>query len=75
MFVDVLSPSFLAFYWSSGFGRFLQVSTLASHWLKACAYLRHRRRETTNTAPITLSAVQAASQITFIDEQLYSTYD
>jgi hypothetical protein len=29
-----LGPDFLAFYWSAGFGTFLQVSALASHWLK-----------------------------------------
>jgi hypothetical protein len=34
MLLRVLSPSFLASYWSAGFGRFLQVSTLASHWLE-----------------------------------------
>ncbi len=28
---------FLAFYWPAGFGRFLQVSALASHWLEDCA--------------------------------------
>jgi hypothetical protein len=29
--------TFLAFYWSAGFRRFLQVSALASHWLEDCA--------------------------------------
>jgi hypothetical protein len=33
----VLSPGFLAFNWSAGFGPFLQVSALASHWLEDCA--------------------------------------
>jgi hypothetical protein len=33
----VLSPGFLDSYWSAGFGTFLQVSDLASHWLKDCA--------------------------------------
>jgi hypothetical protein len=33
----VLSPGFLASYWSAGFGRFLQVSAHASHWLDDCA--------------------------------------
>jgi hypothetical protein len=37
--------------------------------------LRQRRRKTTNTAPTTLSAIQAASQSPFINEQLYSTCD
>jgi hypothetical protein len=36
--------------------------------------VRQRRRKTTNTAPTTLSAMQAASQSTFLNEQLYSTY-
>ncbi len=35
--------------------------------------LRQRRRKTTNTAPTTLSAIQAASQYTFVNTQLYST--
>jgi hypothetical protein len=30
----VLSPGFLASYWSAGFGTFLHVSALASHWLE-----------------------------------------
>ncbi len=33
--VPVLSPDFLASYWSAGFGTFLQISTLASHWLES----------------------------------------
>ncbi len=33
----VLSPGFLASYWSPGFGTFLQVSALASHWMEDCA--------------------------------------
>ena len=33
----VLRSPFLASYWSAGFGRFLQVSALASHWLEDCA--------------------------------------
>jgi hypothetical protein len=31
------APGFLASYWSARFGRFLQVSALASHWLEDCA--------------------------------------
>ncbi len=31
-----LSPGFLAFYWSAGFGTFLLVTALASHWLEDC---------------------------------------
>jgi hypothetical protein len=37
--------------------------------------LRQRRGKTTKTAPTTLSAIQVASQSTFINEQLYSTCD
>ncbi len=33
----LLNPGFLASYWSAGFGRFLQVSALASHWHGDCA--------------------------------------
>ncbi len=33
---NVSGPGFLAFYWSAGFGKFLQVLTLASHWLEDC---------------------------------------
>jgi hypothetical protein len=29
-----LGSDFIDFYWSTGFGRFLQLSALASHWLK-----------------------------------------
>jgi hypothetical protein len=32
----VLNPDLLASYWSAGFGRLLQVSALASHWLEDC---------------------------------------
>jgi hypothetical protein len=35
--------------------------------------LRQRRRKTTNTAPTTLSAIQAASFFTFINAQLKYT--
>ncbi len=34
--------------------------------------LRKRRRKTTNAAPATFSAIQAASQSWFVDAQLYS---
>ncbi len=32
----LFSPGFLASYWPAGFRTFLQVSILASHWLKDC---------------------------------------
>jgi hypothetical protein len=35
--LHVFNPNFLASYWSAGFGRFLQVSALASNWLEDCA--------------------------------------
>jgi hypothetical protein len=35
--------------------------------------LRQHLRNNTNTAPTTLSAIQALSQSTFINEQIYST--
>jgi hypothetical protein len=35
--VNTFNLGFLASYWSKGFGRFLQVSALASHWLEDCA--------------------------------------
>jgi hypothetical protein len=35
--------------------------------------LRQRWGNTTNTAPTTLRAIQAASQSTFINEQIFST--
>jgi hypothetical protein len=44
----VFSPGFLASYWSAGFGTFLQVSALASHWL--LQILRQRRRKTQYSA-------------------------
>jgi hypothetical protein len=37
--------------------------------------LRQRRRKTTNTAPAALSDIEASSQSTFINEQLYCTCD
>jgi hypothetical protein len=37
--------------------------------------LRQRQRKTTNTAPTTLSAIQAASQFYFVKTQLYFTCD
>ncbi len=37
MLARVLSPGFLASFWSADLVTFLQVSTLASHWLEDCA--------------------------------------
>jgi hypothetical protein len=53
--------------WSAGFGTFLQVSALPSHWLvEDCANFKATPEEnkTTNTAPNTHSAIKAASQST-----------
>jgi hypothetical protein len=36
-----------AFKWSAGFGRFLQVSALASHWLEDCANFTPTQEEMT----------------------------
>jgi hypothetical protein len=48
---------FPAFYWSAGFGTFLQVSALASYWLDDFI-LRQRRRKMTNIAPTNLQYKQ-----------------
>jgi len=45
----LLNPGFLASYWSAGFGRFLQVSALASHWQQDCANFTPTPEEKTNT--------------------------
>ncbi len=52
----VLSPGFLASYWSAGFGTFLQVSAFASHWREDCANctVHQRQRKITNKSPIQL---------------------
>jgi hypothetical protein len=68
----LLNPGFLASYWSAGFGRFLQVSTLASHWQQDCANFTPPPEEN-NQYNCILSAIQASSQSLFIKEQLYST--
>jgi hypothetical protein len=66
----LLSQGFLASYLSAGFGRFLQVSALAPIGWRIVQILRQRLRKTTNTATNTTpSAIQAASQSTFINEQ------
>jgi hypothetical protein len=67
----VLVPGFLASFWPRGFG------TLFRNWplLHIVQSLRQRRWKTTNTAPTTLIAIQAASQSTFSNEQLSTTCD
>jgi hypothetical protein len=71
----VYLPGFFDSYWSAGFRTFLQVLALASHWLEDCANCTPTPEKMSNTAPTTLSAVQAASQSTFINAQLYCTCD
>jgi hypothetical protein len=61
----VLNPGFLASYCSAGFDRFLPVSALASHWLEDGANFTPTSEKITNTAPTTLSAIQASCQIDF----------
>jgi hypothetical protein len=57
-------------------GTFLQVLALASYWLEDCANFTATPEENpTNTSPNTLSARQAASQSTFVNEQQYSDCD
>jgi hypothetical protein len=66
----VLRSAFLAFYWSAGIGIFLQVSALAFHWLEDCANVTPAPEENDqyNTNHFkSLSAIQAASQSTFIN--------
>ncbi len=54
-----------ASYLSAGFGKLPQVSALASR--RIAQILRQRWRKTTNAAPTTLSAIQAASQSSLIN--------
>jgi hypothetical protein len=59
-------PGILAFYRSAGFGRFIQVPALASHWLEDCANFTPAPEETTNTIirRIVLLAIVAISPVT-----------
>jgi hypothetical protein len=58
-----------------GLGDFFRHQPLLLIGLKIVQILRQSQRKTINTAPDTLSAIQAASQSTFVNEQLYSTCD
>jgi hypothetical protein len=53
-----------------GLGHFFRYRLLFPIGWRIVQILRQRRRETTNTAPTTISAIQAASKSTFINEQL-----
>jgi hypothetical protein len=56
-------------------GHFFRYRPLLLIGWRIVQILRHHRRKTTNTAPTALSPIQAASQSTFINAQLYSTWD
>ncbi len=66
-----LNPGFLASYWSAGSGHFFRYRPLLPIGWRIVQILRQRRRKTTNTAPTTLTAIQASSQSTLINAQLY----
>jgi hypothetical protein len=60
----------LLFIGQQGLGHFFRYRHFASHWLigwRIVQILRQRRKKTTNTMPTTLSAIDAASQSTFIE--------
>jgi hypothetical protein len=72
----VLSSGFLASFWSTiGLVDFFRYRPLLPIGWRIVQILRQRRRKTTNSAPTTLSAIQAASQSTFVNTQLYATCD
>jgi hypothetical protein len=64
-------------YWSTWFGKFLQLLARASHRLEYCANFTPTPEENSqysaNHNHWSHSAIQAASQFTFINEKLYST--
>ncbi len=66
---------FLLLIGQQGLGDFLRYRPRLPIGWGVVQILRQRRRKTTNTAPSTLSAVQAASQSTSINELLYSNCD
>jgi hypothetical protein len=56
-------------------GHFFRYRSLLPIGLRIVQIVRQRRRKTNNTSPTTLRAIQAASNSTFINSQLYSTCD
>jgi hypothetical protein len=56
-------------------GHLFRYQPLLSIGWRIVQFLRKRRRKATNTAPTILSAIQTATQSTFINAQLYSTCD
>jgi hypothetical protein len=59
----------------AGFGRFLQVSALASHWLEDCANFTPTLEENVLYSVNHSECNTSISQSSFINEQLYSTCD
>jgi hypothetical protein len=64
MLATCTCPVFLDSYESAGFWTFLQVSALASYWLKDMQIVRQRQKKMTNAAPTIFSAGKAASKST-----------
>jgi hypothetical protein len=58
-----------------GLGHFFRHRSLLPIDWRIVQIFRQRWMKMTNAAPINLSAIQAASQSTFVSEQLYSTCD
>jgi hypothetical protein len=58
-----------------GLGHFFRYRPLLPNGWRTVQIVRHRRKKMTNTAPTTLSAIQAAGQSTFIYALFYSTCD
>ncbi len=56
----------------AGLGTLFQVSALSANFLEDCANFTTEERGLYSTMPTTLSVIQAASQSTFINAQLYS---
>jgi hypothetical protein len=62
MLVACISPGFLASYLSAGFGAYLQVSALASHWLEDCANFTPTPEKNDQYSANHRGAIQATSQ-------------
>jgi hypothetical protein len=65
----------LLLFGQQGLEHFFNYRPLLPFGWRILKILRQRHRKTTKTAPTTLSAIQAASQSTFIKERLFSTCD
>jgi hypothetical protein len=64
----------LLLFGQQGLGHFFRYWSLIPISWRIVQILHQRQRKTTNTAPTTPSAIQAASQSTFINTQLYSIF-